>query len=133
MTHPAAEEHLKEMKNVEEELKACLDLAAERMKETYDKGEIPTFREGDMVYLNAQNLKEKIQARDEPTRSMTKKLRKKRIGPLKILRKIGDLNYQVELPASMIDKNIHDVFHINLLTKAPKDMILEGYLLNHSQ
>ena len=54
---------------------------------------------------------------------MTKKLRKKRIGPLKVLRKIGDLNYQVELPASMVNKNIHDVFHVNLLTKAPKDTI----------
>lgn len=123
MTHPAAEEHLKEMKNVEEELKACLDLAAERMKEMYNKGEIPTFQEGDMVYLNARNLKEKIQARDEPTRSMMKKLWKKRIGPLRVLRKIGDLNYQLELPTSMMDKNIHNVFHINLLTKAPKDTI----------
>ena len=123
MTHPAAEEHLKEMKDVEEELKACLDLAAERMKETYDKGVIPSFQEGDMVYLEAKNLKEKIQVKDEPTRLMTKKLRKKRIGPLRVLRKIGELNYQLELPSSMADKNVHDVFHVNLLTKAPKDTI----------
>ena len=93
MSHPAVEEYLKEMKNIEKELQACLDITAEKMKDAYDKGELPTLQVGDKVYLDARNLKEKIQARDLPTRSMTKKLRKKRIGPYTVTDKIGDLNY----------------------------------------
>jgi uncharacterized coiled-coil DUF342 family protein len=92
MTHPAAEEHLKEMKNVEQELKACLDMAAERMKNIRQRRN-PILQPGDMVFLDARNLKEKIQAKDEPTRLMTKKLRKKRIGPFKILEKLENLSY----------------------------------------
>jgi len=123
MTHPAAEQQLKEMKEVENELKACLDLAAERMKETYDKGEIPQFQVNELVFLEAKNIKERIQSRDEPTRAMTKKLRKKRIGPFKIIRKIGELNYQLELPREMVEKGVHDIFHISLITRAPRDTI----------
>lgn len=74
MTHPAAEEQLKEMREMENELKACLNMAAEKMKELYDKGEIPELQEGDLVFLDARNLKEKIQTKDEPTRAMTQKL-----------------------------------------------------------
>lgn len=103
---------------MEKELKACLDMTAVKMEELYSKGNIPIFKEGDMVFLDAKNLKEKLQSKDEPTRLVTKKLRKKRVGPFKVLRRIGDLNYQLELPSSMTEKNVHDVFHISLLTKA---------------
>jgi len=48
MTHPAAEEHLKEMKK---ELKACLDMTAEKMKDLYNKREIPNFQEGELAFL----------------------------------------------------------------------------------
>ena len=76
-----------------------------------------------MVFLEAKNIREMIQAKDEPTRLMTKKLRKKRIGPFKVLQRIGELSYQLELLDEMMDKGIHNVFHISLLTKAPKDTI----------
>jgi len=46
-------------------------MAAEKMKELYNKGDIPEFQEGDLVFLDARNLKEMIQTRDEPTRAMT--------------------------------------------------------------
>ena len=93
MTHPAAQELLQEMKSVEDELKACLNLAADRMKDLYNAGDIPTFAIGDKVFLDARNIKEKIQTKDEPTRAMIKKLRAKRIGPYTILERIGKLNY----------------------------------------
>jgi len=118
MTHPAAEEQLREMKHVEKELQACLDMAAKRMRETYEKGELPILQIGDMAYLDARNLKEKIQEKDKPTRAMTKKLRKKRIGPYCITERIGELNYWLQLPKEMIDKKVHNIFHISLLTKA---------------
>ena len=123
MTHPTAEEQLKEMREMENELKVCLDMAAEKMKELYNKGDIPEFQEGDLVFLDARNLKEKIQTRDEPTRAMTRKLWKKRVGPYKILQKLSSLSYKLELPNELRDKGVHDVFHITLLTKAPSDMM----------
>jgi len=121
MIHPGAEEQLKEMKEMENELKACLNIAAEKMKELYDKGDIPEFQEGDFVFLDARNLKEKIQSKDEPTRAMTRKLRKKRVGPYKILQKLSSLSYKLELPDELRNNGVHDVFHITLLTKAPSD------------
>jgi len=74
MTHPAAEEQLIEMKNVEEELQASLNLAAERMKDAYNTGQVINFQPGELVFLDSRNINEKIQIKDEPTRLMTKKL-----------------------------------------------------------
>ena len=76
-----------------------------------------------MVFLDARNIKEKIQSRDEPTRSMVRKLRKKRIGPYRIIQKIGTLNYRLELSPELLDKGVHDVFHVSLLTRAPDNTI----------
>jgi len=50
-------------------------------------------------------------------------LRKKRVGPYKILQKLSSLSYKLELPNELKDKGVHDVFHITLLTKAPSDMM----------
>lgn len=43
MTHPAVQDYLKEMREVETELKVCLDMAAEKMKGLYDRGSILEF------------------------------------------------------------------------------------------
>jgi hypothetical protein len=77
------------------------------MKYFYDKhvGEAPTFEIGDKVWLEAKNVQQ---------RRPSKKLSHKRLGPFKILAKIGDLNYKLDLPHQM---KIHPVFHVNLLTK----------------
>ena len=75
------------MLEVEKELKACLNMAVDKMKELHNKGEIPNFQPGDLVFLKARNIKERIQARDKPTELMTQKLRKKRIRPFKVLKK----------------------------------------------
>ncbi len=51
-----------------------MDIAAEMMEETY-KGPTPRkFVAGERVFLEAKNLKERIQEKDEPTRLMVKKL-----------------------------------------------------------
>ena len=41
-------------------------------------------------------------------------------GPFEIKEKIGDLNYQLQLPETW---KIHDVFHVTLLMKAKRDAI----------
>ena len=117
MTHPAVQEYLREMGEVETELKACLDMAAEKMKDLYNKGPVPEFLEGEMVFLDARNIKEKIQSKDKPTRLMVWKLRKKRIRPYRVIQKIGTLNYRLELSPKLLDKGVHDLFHVSLLTR----------------
>lgn len=114
MRHPEAKERLKEIKKVHEEAKAALELAAESMKRAYDKGKgkLPEFKIGDRVLLEGTNLKPKIPS---------KKLGPKRWGPFKITEKISDLVYRLDLPKAM--NNIHNVFHVGLLTPYPDDTI----------
>jgi hypothetical protein len=50
----------------------------------------------------------------------TRKLSPKRLGPFKVLEKIGIMNYRLELPRSM---KIHPVFHVSLLTRHMEDQI----------
>ena len=104
---PEAEERLQIIKECQEDAKAALQLAADRMKHFYDKHvkDAPEFKEGDKVWLEAQNVQQ---------RQPSIKLSHKRLGPYKVVRKIGDLNYQLELPKSM---KIHPVFHVGLLSE----------------
>jgi hypothetical protein len=54
---------------------------------------------------------------------MTKKVQRKRLGPFKIIKWIGELNYQLRLPLEMKSKSIRNTFHVNLLTKSLDDTI----------
>jgi hypothetical protein len=96
------------IKNAEKkrkEAQAAMEIAREVMAKSYNEGK-KMFLElevGQEVWLNTQNLK-----LDQPS----KKLGWKWIGPYQIKEKLGDLNYQLNLPASM---KIHDVFHVHLL------------------
>ena len=61
--------------------------------------------EGQRVWLDARNLK---------TFRPSKKLDQKKLGPFKIVKKIGRSAYQIQLPASWT--RIHPVFNEVLLT-----------------
>jgi hypothetical protein len=63
------------------------------------------FKEGDHVYLKVS-----------PVRSMRRfkvkgKLSPRFIGPFMILKRVGEVAYQLELPDHLAD--IHDVFHVS--------------------
>jgi hypothetical protein len=67
------------------------------------------FEEGDHVYLKVS-----------PIRGMRRfkvkgKLSPHFIGPFKILKRVGEMDYQLELPEHLSD--VHDVFHISQLKK----------------
>lgn len=66
----------------------------------------PTLKEGDRVYLWRRNIK---------TKRQSSKLDFLKLGPFKIKRVKGPVNYELDLPKSM---RIHPVFHISLLEKA---------------
>ena len=83
------------------------------MKRYYNRKmqEAPKLEVGDRVFLEGTNIR---------TKQPSKKFAPKRYGPFKIVEQIGQLNYRLELP---VDWKIHDVFHVALLTKAPRDLI----------
>jgi hypothetical protein len=83
------------------------------------------FEVGEYVWLSTENLN---------TSRPCKKLEFKRIGPFKIIQKLSEVSFKLELPSSM---RIHPVFHVSLLTKfrsndaefqnvLPDPIIIEG-------
>ena len=92
------------------ETEAVLKAAAEDMKRYYDAWHRPEeFKPGDHVWLNAKDL---------ITERPSKKLDHKRLGPFKIIRKVGELAYELKLPPSF---KIHPVISASQLEHAKPD------------
>ena len=108
---PAAEDRLRKLQLVQQELKDNLAAAVLEQKKFADqhrkKG--PELREGDRVWLDSRNIN-----LGRPCR----KLDFKKLGPYKIRRKINDVSYELELPPWL---SIHPVFHVSLLEKATEN------------
>ncbi|KAL0312113.1 UNVERIFIED_CONTAM: hypothetical protein Sradi_5610600 [Sesamum radiatum] len=66
-----------------------------------------SFPEGDWVYLKLQTDHQRS-VRREPTTKLTQRF----YGPFRILRRIGPVAYELELPPTA---RIHPVFHVSLL------------------
>jgi hypothetical protein len=99
--------------NTQTECKHAIECSQDVSKQAYDKwkGANPGFRVGSSVWLEATNL-----STDKPS----PKLASKRHGPFKITEKLSDLMYRLSLPAKW---KIHDVFHVNVLSKVVPDTI----------
>ena len=95
---------LEDMSQLHDTLQAEMTEAQLRHKKYYDGGRKPdlTLQSGDMVWLLPRNIR---------TTRPCKKLDCKNIGPFKILAKIGECAYKLDLPPSM---RIHNTFHIFL-------------------
>jgi len=102
-----------EMTQLHESLRNEMVAAQLRQKEYYDlhRKRDPNLQSGDMVWLLPRNIK---------TTRPSKKLDYKKIGPFKILAKIGTSAYKLALPPSMA---IHNTFHICLLETLPRQPI----------
>ena len=93
------------MKNLHQTLREEMKTAQLRQKENYDQHRKPdpNLKSGDMVWFVPRNVK---------TTRQSKKLDYKKMGPFKIIKKVGTSSYKLDLPASM---RIHNTFHISLL------------------
>jgi len=94
-----------DMSQLHDTLQAEMTEAQLRHKEYYDAGRKPdpNLQSGDSVWLLPRNIR---------TTRPCKKLDYKKIGPFKILARIGESAYKLDLPPSM---RIHNTFHISLL------------------
>jgi len=96
---------LEEMSQLHDVLRAEMTEAQIRQKEYYDQHRKPdpNLKSGDMVWFLTRNVR---------TTRPCKKLDYKKIGPFKILAKIGSSAYKLDLPDTM---KIHNTIHISLL------------------
>jgi hypothetical protein len=102
---PAAILASDQLKNLHEEMRTELSFVQKMHKKYYDQKRLkgPTFSEGDMVLLATKNIN---------TKRPNKKLDYKYIGPYKVLEKISENNYKLDLPPKV---RLHPIFHISLL------------------
>ena len=93
------------MENLHQTLEEEMTTAQLREKENYDKHRKPdpNLKSGDMVWFLPRNVK---------TTRPSKKLDYKKIGPFKIIKKVGTSSYKLDLPTWM---TIDNTFHISLL------------------
>jgi hypothetical protein len=95
----------KDLKMLYQEIKTELEFVRNQINNYYDPKRIkgPFFSEGDIVYLATKNISIK---------QLTKKLDYKYIRPYKVLQKISENNYKLDLPPKV---RLHPIFHVLLL------------------
>ncbi|RAL58494.1 hypothetical protein DID88_005198 [Monilinia fructigena] len=100
---------VEQLKDLQEQLALDLRFISSRTAAYYNtkRSMEPTLKEGDKVYLLRRNIE---------TKRPSNKLDHRKLGPFKIDKVIGTVNYRLKLPDTM---NIHPVFHISLLEPAP--------------
>jgi hypothetical protein len=86
-----AKEFVDRLEEARNNARKALEKMSEQMKQAYDshRSEAWEYAVGDRVWLDAKNI---------PTRRPSKKLDDKRLGPFKVLSKVGSSSYRIKLP-----------------------------------
>jgi hypothetical protein len=103
IANPGSAEFLQQLEGKGERARTVLEGVAAKMKEYADmlQKEAVEFKEGDRVWLDAENLQ---------MEGPLKKLDVKQMGPFEVLEKVGPCAYRLKLPASW---RVHPMFHIS--------------------
>ena len=102
------------MESALKEAKAALAKSKDDMAKYYDwkRTPAPDYQPGDRVYLDASDIQ---------TTRPSKKLSHRRLGPFRIIKKVGNGTYRLQLPPSM--SRLHPVFNVIKLTPALEDPV----------
>jgi hypothetical protein len=102
---PVAVDFATHLHDIHDRLVENVKAAQDSQARYYDaKHQRVEFEPGDMVWLNTSNIS---------TSRPSKKLDWKRLGPYKVLKRVGLQAYKLALPPTM--RHLHDVFHVSLL------------------
>ncbi|KIL70533.1 hypothetical protein M378DRAFT_117693 [Amanita muscaria Koide BX008] len=101
----SVETFIKSLNNIREDANSALVKAAATMKHFYDRHrqEACDYKPGDYVWLEATHIR---------SARPSKKLDDRRLGPFKIVTKVGQRAYRLQLPVTW---RLHPVFHTSLL------------------
>jgi hypothetical protein len=103
-THPGAENRLERLRQIRADLSTHLQQAQQMHKVYADRHRLPSsFKIGDRVWLLRRHIK---------TTRPCEKLDYRRLGPFRIIGKINDVAFRLDLPPQL---RIHPVFHSSLL------------------
>ena len=113
---PAVEEWVQRSRETWRAVQASLRQASERQKRSADRhrSEAPVFAPGDRVWLSTRNL---------PLRLPCRKLGPQCVGPFKVLRRINEVCYRLQLPSYY---RISPSFHVSLLRPVVAGPLQEG-------
>ena len=105
-TVPAAADLASRLEQIHTELRAELEHAQALQSQYYDEKRLPApeLQQGQLVWLLRRNIK---------TTRPSDKLDHRRLGPYRIIRKIGTSSYHLQLPSYL--SRLHPVFHVSLL------------------
>ena len=105
---PAADTFVGRVKDSVLRARESLSYAQARMRETADaQRRAEAFEVGEFALLATKGLKLSPLA--------TKKFLNKWLGPFEVIKRVGEVAYELSIPASM--SRIHPVFHVSLLRK----------------
>ncbi|KAF8695821.1 hypothetical protein RHS03_07886, partial [Rhizoctonia solani] len=105
---PEADDLATQMETQWQEIEAALQQSKTRMV-AGETGEPLNFEIGEEAWLDAKNVNLK---------TLSPKLTEQCLGPFKVIKKISNQAYRLELPPTM---RIHNVFYVGLLSKVKRD------------
>ncbi|XP_059071493.1 uncharacterized protein LOC131062988 [Cryptomeria japonica] len=107
---PRAQDFVQQSMDIMKTLKENLQQAQNQQKIYADRKRTErSFEAGDLVFLRLQPYKQ-----SSLKKNGAEKLKPRFYGPFKVIRRIGEVAYEIELPK---DSKIHNVFHVSRLKK----------------
>jgi hypothetical protein len=108
---PEAKDWVEESQRILQSTKENLQSAQNQQKIYADRHRVErSFEVGDLVFLRLQPYRQ-----SSLKRSGVEKLKPKFYGPYRVIKRISEVAYELDLPEG---RNIHNVFHVSCLKKA---------------
>jgi hypothetical protein len=110
--HPTVSNLIAEMKDITARVRTALTVAQSRQTSYANRFRREVeFQENDAVLLSTQNLSLKG---PKDRKISVRKLMPKFVGPFRVVRRVGPVAYELELPKNW---KVHPVFHVSLLVR----------------